>query len=356
MKQNNTTRIFYTILVPVILLVALMNSGFLQARFPAVSIDGTSYNVAQFNFYYFTIYQEYLSENFDDNGENGPFDTSVSLKTQYCEDGTTWRDYFIQQALDWMAEVAYYTTLAEQDGYTFSDEELAPVQEQMDAIEVARTANSISLKNYLVAYWGVGMTEATYTKELTRATKAAVYQTVLAEEYTPAEEEISTWLEENPQTDYQIAYLQIITLDAVADRETGEIGSDQLEALRQRLDQLVERYQSGTDFATLQADYSTCQLGDEAGNLTVLDEEGLPDALAAWCLSGEALEEGDLCTEVEESNGIGWCALFVGYGGSAAEQKAVEALSLLAIEAQAEQAVAEMTVTQSSLFMRLAGA
>ena len=270
MKGANSPllRAIYIILVPVVLLIILLNSGWLQRYIPAATVHGNEhYTVTRYNFYYFDYYNDFLDQNADRLEELG-YDPQQSAKKQAYDGAMTWKEFFQRKAETNMAETAYYCDLADAAGYQFSDEELAPVREKLAKNEAQRTKYGINANNYYLSYYGAGMNEQRYTEELTRKVKAQAYKTHLIETYVPDEFSVSAWLAEHPENEYQAVALKVITLDALPDRADGQIGEAQLNALQAKLARLEERYQSGISFDDLQAEFSTKALGGERGLVT----------------------------------------------------------------------------------------
>ena len=281
MNKNNDPmlRALYIILVPIVALIIVLNSGMLQKTVPAASVGGESYSVARYNYYYFDFYNAFLEENADRLGELG-YDPKLTDTKQFTADGISWKEFFLRQAEADMAETAYYCGLAAQAGYEFSDEELRPVRERLEEDAARQAASRINAKNYYTAYYGAGMTEAIYTTELTRQVKAAAYRDYLIRSAEPSQAEIDAYIRKNAIPDYRTADLRIITLEAQPDRETGEVGPEQENALTQKMQRLVERYDAGESFESLQAAFSTCALGDSRGYLHEATRLDLPQNIA----------------------------------------------------------------------------
>ncbi len=356
MKGSNSPllRALYIILIPIVLLIVLLNSGWLQRYVPAATVGGTRYTVVRYNYYYFDFYNTFLNEYADELDELG-YDSQTDANKQQYDETQTWEDWFKANAAATMAETAYFNDLAEAEGYTFSAYELAPVAERLAENDAEMTLYSGSTKNYYVSYYGVGMNETRYTEELTRVVQADAYRTYLESIYTPDQSELDTQVASMGQDDYQAASLQIITLEALPDRATGEVGEEQLEALTQRLEALAQRYTDGTSFEALQATYSTCYAGDESGALIATRATGLPEGVADWCLSQqENLSEGDLLQWVDEETGIAWFVRFEGFAGSGLEEDARAELAQQAIAAQLAEGLSSYTVSRNAFGMLLA--
>lgn len=342
MKGNNSAvlRAMYIVLVPVVALIILLNSGYLQRFVPAASVNGESFSVVRYNYYYFDCYNSFLDENEDSLDQLG-LDPSVSEAKQNYDENTTWKEYFQQQAEAKMAETAYFCDLAKQAGYQFSDQELAPVSEKLAANEKQRLASSIKKDNYYVSFYGVGMNEARYTQELTRAVEAQAYKAYLVRTYVPSASDEQAWLAANPEEEYRCADLRVITLAALPDRDTGKVGQPQLTALESKLSRLEERYQSGTSFEDLQKAFSTCTLGDDAGAVSGATSSDLPEVLSAWCLKDQdKLAPGDTFAVVDKDTGAAYFAVLDSFGSSGPQADAARALGSQSVDDQLKAALA----------------
>lgn len=356
MKNNKFSRIFYIILVPIILIVILLNSGFLQARVPAITISGAHYNVAQFNYYYFSAYNDFMAENFDENGENGPFDPTVALRSQNKDEDTTWKDYFTSLAEQRMIEVTYYNSQAAVAGYEFSEEELNPIQKQLDFIEADRLENNITLKNYLVAYWGVGMTEEIYTAELTRDVQADAYKAYLTSTAEVSDADIDGWIAAHNPESYPTANLCMIELDAAPDRFTGEIGPQQLADLSEKLDRLTARYEAEPGaLAELAASFNDSEaLAKTEGALTNGTKDTLPTIVADWVFSG-SVQPGAYTSLLDEESGKAYLVTLTGWGDDAARQTAIQSLRQSQVDEALEEVRTNSSISYRSLGARLIG-
>ena len=344
-SQDPMLRVLYIILVPIVLLIIVLNSGFLQKSVPAARVHGQSYTVAQYNYYYFDSYNAFLEENADRLNELG-YDPKGNDAKQFTADGISWKSFFLRQAEASLAETAYYCDLAEAAGYVFSEEELRPVTVQLEENAAAMAANRLSAKNYYTAYYGAGMTEAVYTAELTRQVKAQAYKDYLIRSSVPTQAEIDAYIAENAIPDYNTADLRIITLEAQPDRETGEVGQEQIDALGQKMNRLVERYDAGESFESLQSAFSTCALGDSKGYLYEATRLDLPENIADDLFFG-----GGDPAAYPDGYPVGWYMttnsgtteyfiLLDAWGGSGPQREATLALGTDALLARAEADIA----------------
>ncbi len=347
-------RILYIVLVPVVLVMIILHSGLIQKTVTATTVAGEKYSVVAYNFYYFDYYNSFLAENEDNLDELG-YDTSVADTEQNYDSTTTWREYFLEQAEAEMAEVAYYYDLAEAAGYEFSEEELSAIDTQLEANEEEMNTIGLNAKNYYISYYGTGMTEARYTEELTKKVKAMAYKAYLSSTYEVTDEEVVAWESTNASGDAQAVNLSVITLDALADRETGEIGESQIRALQSKLEALLARYESGVQFSTLQSAFSTCEFGDASGDVSDAVASDTPEVLQEDCFGNQdAMQVGDVYAEIDEDAGIAYVAVFEGFGTDATQVEAREALIQEKMEAELQEALSgDYQVVRKGFGMRL---
>ena len=333
MKNNPyLLRALYIILVPMVLLIILLNSGWLQRYVPAASVNGERVSVVRYNYYYYDYQTAFHRDHEDELAQMG-YDPGTDAAKQNYSPTMTWKEFFQQEAEADLAETAYYCDLAEQAGYVFSEEELAPVAERVAQNAEDATASGIKMKNYYIAYYGPGMTEEIYIEELTRVVKAQAYKQYLADTYQAGAEELSVWLAEHPGEDYPAVQLQIIVMSATPDRFTGEVGQPQLDALQSKLDALAARYEGGTSFEVLQQAFSNRR----SSAVLLTRETALPGIFADHYIDGGEQADPQLAF-VDEATGTAYFAIRTGFGGSGREAAANAALGAIAVEnMQAEQ-------------------
>lgn len=342
---------FYIILVPIILVVILLNSGILQKLMPAVSMCGEDLRAVQYNYYYFSVYNSLLAADYEAAG----FDPAQSARQQLRADGSTWHDWFCAQAEQRLAAAVYFDGLARAEDCRFTDEELAPMDARKSEWSAQAALNNLSMQNYYVAYYGTGMTEAVMLQELRREVQAEAYRRRLQAAYQPADEEIDAWLARNPVEDYAAANLQLIVLKAASDRFSGVVENRQLDDLEERLRRLKLRYdEDPASFSALAVTYSDWpEARENGGTLTDQCRDDLPAAVSAWCFGG--VSAGDVFSGVDRSAGEGYLAVYTGPGMSAARQTAIAALKAEHAAEEAQNALGAAPVERHSLGMRFIG-
>lgn len=357
-QQNGTMNLkpLYIILVPVIAVILILNSGYLQKWLPCVTVNGTSYNVVRYDYYYFSAYNDFVEEN-SDNLEALGFDSNTSVKTQQYNDDMTWMDYFCQQGEQRMMEAAYYNDLASAASYEFTEEELAPVTEKMDEITELCTSNGVTISNYMTASYGSGMTEAAFKEELTYEVQGEAYKSYLEKNYEPEADAITAWISQQKDLDsYTTADLQIIELDASIDRFSEEVGDTQLLALQNKLDELTQRYVNKTEsFEQLSTEFSVDEdLVKTGGTVNNCTKDQLTDEIADWCFNQERTS-GDYLESMDKENGKAYLVVYVKAGDSSQSIEARDALAKEAVESAYEDASYQYTPVTHKIGMTLIG-
>lgn len=333
MKNNPyMLRALYIILVPMVLLIILLNSGWLQRFIPAASVNGENYSVVRYNYYYYDYQTTFLHAHEHELDELG-YNPDIKAEKQDYDGTLSWKEFFQRGAEAQMAETAYYCAMAEQNGYLFSEEELAPVAQRVEQNAAAAANNGISIKNYYIAYYGPGMDEERYTAELTQVVKAQTYKRHLIDTYLAEQSALEAYLAEHEETEYASVQLQIIVLNATPDRATGEIGKPQLDALQSKLEALIARYDSGASFEELQRSFSD---GEEDSILLTRASE-MPEQLKAHYIEQQSLSGGTIAEEfsfLDEGSGTAYFAIRTGEGESGRVVDANAVLGTQAVEGQ----------------------
>lgn len=349
-------RIFYIILIPIVLLIILMNSGILQNALTAVTIDGQRYTAVEYNYFFYSMENDFMEENYDSLNTLG-FDPNVSSKNQLTGDGISWWEYFCSQAERRMSEIHYLNLLAEKEGHVFSEEELVPVERTLQLAREQAQAGNVSFENYIAAYYGTGISQEKLKELLTLEAKADAYLSRLRDGYSASPGQIQDWIAENdPGEPYHTANLSMIALQAGTDRETGAVTEETLAALGHRVQELEDRFASSQNtFEELTLMFCEDEeLRQSKGMREDTRKEDLPEEAARWCFDAER-KPGDVCAFVDEESAWAYLILYHGRGIPSDEKTARDALAGEQAEGQMEESIAQYEKKRSMLGMRLVG-
>ncbi len=274
--------------VVVVLVAALLiwNSGFFQSRALAATIGDTELSAAELSYYYYP--QRYYLALF------GSIDTSIPDDEQYYdeEEGVTYHDYFLEQALQTaQSEQALYDT-AIADGYTLED-----IQENLDAniqsMQSSASSSGYSYRSYLVVNYGKYMTPSIYERLLAKTLLAELYASDKQEEFynSYTAQELEDYYQENADDfdDFEYSYLYF-TPEAVmstdddgnkrTEEELDELTAQALADAEAQAEDALAAYEEGTEVADLIEEYDPNTSGDHttvtgSGNISSVYREEL---------------------------------------------------------------------------------
>lgn len=271
-KQKRTDRMYAAVFIAflvVAIVVVTWNSGILQKRATAVTINGEKYTAAEVNYYYSSTYNSFISQ-YGSYASMLGLNTGKSLKSQECamlEDGGTWFDYFLQQAEDQMITATALYSAAQADGFTVEDLD-QQIQDSLDGLDASVESFNSSQnadydrEQYLQLMYGKNMTEAAYKKLLERsivvAAYAADFQDTTEASYTDAD--LTKAYNENQNT-YDVVDYEQILISGTPEAKTDDDGNaveatdEEKEAAMTEsktiADELYAKLDSGTDLEAL---------------------------------------------------------------------------------------------------------
>ena len=233
--------------IAVVVIVALLGAslnffGVPQRTLKAVTIDGKSYSMSELSCYYMMMYNNIASyaSNYDSQYGAGygkmltGYDTSLSPADQTTKDDDgneiTWDEYFMQEAIENMANVKRYYNAALEAGVELTEEDEAEIQKSLDTIKSYTEGQNYSLSRYISLLYGKGVTTGLFKKILTEQQVVSVYQEQLQDElkgaYSDADVEK---VYQKDKTAYDVVTLRWFTIDVESDK-TAETASGEEEA------------------------------------------------------------------------------------------------------------------------------
>ena len=315
-----------TILVALLVaVIILLNSGFLYTHTNAATVGERRYSPAELNYYYINQYSNFLNQ-YGSYASMFGLDTSkgvAGLADQECAmmgEGKTWRDYFLDGALNSMQQICAMTSYAGQNGITLDEADYAEIEENLETAAATAKANGFAnLSRFFGAQYGTGVNEKMVRALMADSALAAKvleqYQDSL--QYSDAElEEYYASLEGGSDLfDYAYYYVAAEKLpvegdgsaaeDESAEPQTAVTEQTLLEA-KMTAQAIEMAYKDGADIedpterlnAAIEAEFDTASATVRSG----VAGSSLGD-LGEWLRDG-ARKSGDL-TVVEDSAGQG---------------------------------------------------
>lgn len=223
----------FSVIVAVVAVVALLAASLNFMEVPqmlirAVTIDGKSYSMSELSCYYMMAYTSVANQvsAYDQQLGDGygkkfiGFDTSLSPADQTTKDDegnvVTWDEYFLQEAIESMANIKRYYNAAIEAGVELSEEDAASIQETLDNFK--SSAGDYSVSKLLSMNYGKGVTVKLFKKVLTEQYIVSAYQEQLQEElkngYTDADIEK---IYQEDITAYDVVTVRWYTIDVESD-------------------------------------------------------------------------------------------------------------------------------------------
>ena len=324
--RQRKSAITYTLVAVVLVIffafIFIYNSSWPSRHMTAVSINGTDYTVAQENYYYSSGYMSFANTYSDYMNYGLFFDPNESLDDQEYAEGTTWRDYFRESAVQDMAQIQMLCDEAEAAGFTLNEEQQASYDAQVESLANDWSGLGYSSQQQFINMnYGKGVTEQMVRDELYKTMLAAAYSQSIREgfEYTKAELN-EHYAEEADQMD-QIEYAYYIvpapadeeeTTDDVAAEDTADEAEDAAEPAEEAApavdaDAVMDAV-DGTDEETFSAYIADSFDGAEA-IVTTLPGSSLSETYSAFLLDADRTS-GDV-TVAEAEDGSTYIVMFL---------------------------------------------
>lgn len=279
-----------------IVAVIILNSSLMLTGVTAVTVGDTGYSAVEFNYYYYNAYYSNATL-----ASYMGLDTSQPWDSQEYTEGTTWKDFFQASGLETLTTVTARYDAAIAAGYTLTEDDQATIDETFSALEEAADNNGMSMKQFLVARYGKGMTEDILHKLLEQEVIAAGYYNQVLDSHSYTQTELDNEYATLADSQDRITYSYYL-VPAVA--ETDENGQETYSETAiadsvAEAEALVNSLSSHTPEA-LEAAVAALDV-EAVPTTTTLAGSSLDTAYSEWLLDA-ARSNGDITT-AETSNG-----------------------------------------------------
>ena len=279
-----------------IILILILNSTVLYTKTTAVTVDGRNYSPSELTYAYANQYQNFVST-YGSYASLFGLDTSYGLsglasqQSSMSADGGTWKDYFMDAAINSLKQNQALEKYAAENGIELTDEEKQQVDDSIAEIEeAAANYGYASGDKFIAANYGVGnnlKTAKAYATEYALASK--VYNQV-------AEETAAAITPEEIKEQYPSVAVRHILVKAEA-AEDGTYTDEAKEAAKARAEEILKEWEDGDkteeSFAALAEQYSEDTGSNTNGGLyeNVLQGQ-MVEEFDAFCFD-ESRKSGD---------------------------------------------------------------
>jgi len=225
-KKKKRNGLLLKICIPIVVIafvaLAFFESNLFYRVMPAVKIGNTTYNVAEFDYFYTNSFAQMYQSLQSTYGDYVSYivDTSKALKDQKYSDTQTWQDAVKANALDAMENMTCLYEAGQKAGFVLPEEYNSQIDTAVTSVESYATSYGYSVDDYLVAVYGKGMNEATYKKLVERTYYASAYSEEISNNPTPTTEEIQARYDQNPNdfdtVSFRYFYIAATSSDANA--------------------------------------------------------------------------------------------------------------------------------------------
>ena len=241
-KEERRSNLLYGLIAlafAVVVVVSMIwNSNVISRSATAVTVDGRKYSAAQVNFYYRNAYLAFMNQWSSVTSYFG-LDTSLPLDSQEVNDTAaefldleleegetiTWKDHFLNQALDQIASVQNGLQAASDEGFVFPESVQEEYADGIASLEKTARSAGTSVRRYLQATFGAIMSERVYKTELLRLMQFDAYSSAYEDSLDYTAEEIAAAYDEDTQSYDFVAY-DAASVNGALEPETDEEGNE----------------------------------------------------------------------------------------------------------------------------------
>jgi len=325
-KKSNAPKYIATAVIGVIVIALLAVFGVRYYTVPNTSEKMNPGNVAMtdgdekvsigmYNYYYNTIYQNYVQYAQYYNN----LDTTKDFSKQKTTDGdgkeTTWAKVFVNDTVDRLQYILALYQAGEKKGVTLTANQKETIKSNLDSIKTSAADSEVSVDEYISETYGDYCGYATLEKMLTQAYIANNYYRQYLIENRPTEDEINAYYKEH-EADYQqvnFAYLPIAyeadnasaleTVQKNAKKYAKQIKSvsDLKKAIPGACKDLIEQYVAAGYFED--ADACAEAIAGSVETTITKSDTSFTEAASEWLFS-EKTKKGACNTFTDESNGV----------------------------------------------------
>lgn len=277
-KTKRITRIVSVCVVVVVVFVLLFGTNVLYKNAAAIKVGDTKFTVADYNYYYTAIYQNYYS--------------------YYSSYYQGYEEYFMpdeaslrEEALAVMQNVAMLTAEAGEAGFKLSEDGQNNITTQLSYIEYYASSSNMSVDSYLAYTYGRGVDEKVFRENMEKWILSEEYTEHVRESYGYTDEELDAYYEEHKDTLDLITFRTFFISGAAreADEEKGIEAVDSenaMEEAHKTSESFIEKLNDGEAFSDiafeLAQEGSKSYYEDQDSTLLAQTRESMSSSYADW--------------------------------------------------------------------------
>ncbi len=235
----------YSVVRPIVVRHAALNSVY-------VTVGEYELTQQEFDFYTYTVYNEWL-EYYGSYASWFGLDTSTDIANQTYSDDMTWKDYFEDQAAEYLIQYAALTDAAKEAGFEYDTD--TDYETFLESAGEAADEEGVTLQAYYREAYGQYATQEVVEEQVRFCSYAAAYYDELYAGIEVTDEEIVETYQSDPSV-YDYVDYRVFTLSAEYDEDADEDAIAQaMEEAEALVTEFTERLQDGEDFNELCLEY-----------------------------------------------------------------------------------------------------
>ena len=217
------------ILVLAITAFALYQFGVPQKVLPAVQVGDRTYSVAEYSYYYSSVFQNYAQQSSSLQSSYGymafDYTKDPSLQTTTDEDGNkvTYDELFRKSVVETLEATNYYLAKCEAENMELSAEHQKEIDDLISSLTLNATSQQLSLSRYISIIYGKGLNEKMFKDLLTEQYLVAQYveniEKDLSSDFT--DEELEDAFKADP-SEFQAVDIRLFGFEVPADEKKKE--------------------------------------------------------------------------------------------------------------------------------------
>ena len=254
-RRSNALYIAIAVIFVIVgIVVTVANSKVIERNADAVTIGNETYTAADVSYFYNTIYSSFVSKNSYYLSAYG-LDTSKSLKEQDCPiNGSTWYDYFRDQALESLKSYALLAQKAEAEGFDASEEVEQSVQDTFADLDAAAASAGYTRAQHIKAVCGPLVNEKVFERNIRMIALAQAYSNSYSDSLSYTSDEVQAAYDADPKS-YQSVDIEYILFSSGAGSDaTDEEKAQLLDEAKQKAETALSRYAQGEAFDAIGED------------------------------------------------------------------------------------------------------
>jgi len=318
-KTRTITIAVISVLIVVFVGALIINSSFIRRSASAITIDGVSFSVAEFDYFYNWAvfeYTDFIHQNMPDfaGGMLPNRERPFASQIQDTNTNATWADFFVDRAITNMSGIVQLYNAARASGFEMSDENIANMEAQFNMLihegELGSARQPIlhpTPMSYLQAIYGNALNEATLRRVLELTFTAWSYSDHVRESLAYTQDQLEAFYMDNADAFDIFRYRMLMIEPEIqdpADFTTGDEladAQDEAEAVAaQRAEEIIAIITSEEDFIAAALMENPIAHADPRSTFVQQQGEFLNPQLADW-LADETRQPGDI-TSIEVNN------------------------------------------------------